>query len=388
MINVEVPVQIKLHTAQKEIWNNLNQFNTLRAGRRFGKSKLCYILAMEEMSKGNRRVLYSAPTATDVERRYKDCARLFSQLPDARCVQNLIEWNGSELRFAGLHRDDGIRGDSYHLFIGDEWAIGDNGENRKKVWEEVVLMVLADYNGRAIFPSTPKKGTHFEHLCNKENDLWSHFHYTSYNNDFIPAPTIDMLKSEMTEAVAQQEIYAEFVSLGGNLFKVKDIRYDNFECENIFMGVDLASREKESSDFSAIAVIGINNLGSINVKYVEQKKLSFRQRIEWVKEIYKLYNVDCCLMEANGFQMDSVQELIRTTSLNIRAHTAKLDKIQRATGLQIRYEAGLVSHVKELAGSEFENQLTTFPDVSHDDMVDALVYAYMARDEYGTINVY
>lgn len=53
------------------------------------------------------------------------------------------------------------------------------------------------------------------------------------------------------------------------------------------------------------------------------------------------------------------------------------DKVTRFQALAARYEQRLVYHAPDL-DPEFERELLAFPVGSHDDMVDAAVYAFAA----------
>jgi predicted phage terminase large subunit-like protein len=378
-------LEIELHNAQLNILENRKRFNVIRGGRRFGKSFFLFCLAFEKMNEGNKRVLYTCPTFRDTKERYLEAVALFSQLQGAKWKQGEITYNGSVLLFYGLHKYENIRGNKFHRFLGDEWAIG---KYQKEAWEQVIRPTLIDYKGDAYFVSTPKKDSHFELIDKRELKEWKSFHFTSYDNNFIDPEEIDLLKDELPELVIAQEIYAEYVVLEGAKFKQADVRYDSFNCDMVCMGVDLAIKQKEDNDFVAITVIGINEDGSILVKYAGQQKLSFRNQIEWIKSVANEFNPDIIGVEDVGYQESLIQELTAQSNFFIRGITPKKDKVLRSQFLQVKYERGLVYHEPHLRGSEFETQLFAFPYAEHDDMVDSLVYAALSKDLLGTGNAY
>lgn len=387
-------LEIKLHKAQRHILDNRKRFNVIRCGRRFGKSHLLYSLALEKMVEvPYAKVLYTAPTYSDTINRYKECSEYFRAAfgKQAKIKEGYIELNGSFLQFYGLHNYDSIRGNKYHRFLGDEWAISKNAKN---AWSQVIQPTLMDYRGDVYWASTPKKDTHFEELAN--NETFTQFHFTSYDG-LISKSEIDLLCEQLPRNIVQQEIFAEFVTLDGELFKQKDVRYDTFDCDFYIMAVDLAVSLKEKGDFVAIAVIGIKTENDGTRKYlvknVLQAKKTFREQINWIIETYNVYRPTQKLLgvaiETVGYQQVMAQELIWQSDLNVLEVFPFRDKVTRAQSLQARYEMGLVYHEHHLTDSDFEKQLFNFNGKDgHDDMVDALVHAYNSQQLFGSTNVY
>jgi hypothetical protein len=80
-------------------------------------------------------------------------------------------------------------------------------------------------------------------------------------------------------------------------------------------------------------------------------------------------------IEAGTFQATFVRELLSRTDLPAVAIRPDRDKVTRARALAARYEAGKVFHLRSAPGLvEYEDELTAFPNGSHDDQVDAAVY--------------
>jgi predicted phage terminase large subunit-like protein len=79
------------------------------------------------------------------------------------------------------------------------------------------------------------------------------------------------------------------------------------------------------------------------------------------------------------YQRVLIQKLAAETSLNVRGVKPISDKVSRFAPLEGRYEMGQVYHSRGLP-PEFESELLSFPIGSHDDMVDALAYAWQGLD--------
>ena len=80
-------------------------------------------------------------------------------------------------------------------------------------------------------------------------------------------------------------------------------------------------------------------------------------------------------IEQVQYQAAVIQELLRRTKLPIRGIKPDRDKVTRFAPLEARYEQGQVMHCEGLP-SYFQDELLSFPVGRHDDVVDALGYAW------------
>jgi predicted phage terminase large subunit-like protein len=81
-------------------------------------------------------------------------------------------------------------------------------------------------------------------------------------------------------------------------------------------------------------------------------------------------------IESVQYQATFIRELLAETRLPAKAVRPDRDKVIRARALAARYEAGKVFHLKGGPGIDaLEREMLTFPNSTHDDMVDALGYA-------------
>jgi predicted phage terminase large subunit-like protein len=106
-------------------------------------------------------------------------------------------------------------------------------------------------------------------------------------------------------------------------------------------------------------------------------KVGFHDVIQTISLLSTKWSPSRINIEAVQYQVAVVQELLRKTSLPVKAVKPDRDKVTRFHGLLARYEQLLVTNVRGLEPS-FEQELLSFPEGNHDDMVDALVYAEMA----------
>ena len=98
-------------------------------------------------------------------------------------------------------------------------------------WHEVLRPTLTDLRGETLFISTPKGFNHFYNLYNlqdKDSDYKS-FHFTSYDNPFLPVDEIEKAKKELTEDRFAQEYLADFRKTEGLVYKEFDREKHLFE---------------------------------------------------------------------------------------------------------------------------------------------------------------
>lgn len=370
-------VRANLHKGQQEVITNRKRFNVIRCGRRWGKSHLAFLLALETMvSVKNGLVLYTAPTYEDLTGRYREAIQFFDKL-GASYKEGQIYLNGSILDMRGIYRYDGLRGSKYHRFIGDEWAHSPYAES---AWNEAIRATLSDYQGDAYFFSTPKGNNHFKQLDSRSQTMneWQSFHFTTYTNPHIKAHEVDTARSELPSTVFRQEYLAEYVDLEGARVKREWLKYTNDSTGDVRIGVDLAISTKETADYTAIVAVAKRNDDYIVVDAIKGR-WTFIEQQQAIQQIASKWNASIVSIESVQYQAAMVQELVRKTNLNIREVKVSKDKVTRFTVAEGKYEHGYLYHLNGLA-PDFENEILSFPNAEHDDYSDALVHAINSHD--------
>jgi predicted phage terminase large subunit-like protein len=162
----------------------------------------------------------------------------------------------------------------------------------------------------------------------------------------------------------------------GNVFQKDNFQYydklDPAKTYTVRMGIDLASSEKQSADYTARGITAEDEEGNFYIMSVYRD----RRAAEHEEFIYdgwlSAQNMDLVLCENNQFQSTLIQRVMTEyPRIPIEGRRSDVDKVTRARAVAARYEAHKVFHHKSLKGSEFELELVTFPK-GHDDMVDAV----------------
>lgn len=211
-----VPQFIGLSDGQQEVIHSETRFKVLAAGRRFGKTKVCALLALASLIQPNRLIIVVGPEHAHVEKVFKELySILVTQLKwidkgtgNGTIARNtkgdyVIQLkNGSRVEGKSGTNPDSIAGDAVDLYIFDEAGLE---ENLDDLWD-IAQPTLADNVGSAIFISSPRGRNDFYKLYKlgqkgigqtkgyipiKEDgsdDMrdWGSWNFPTYANPFIP----------------------------------------------------------------------------------------------------------------------------------------------------------------------------------------------------------
>ena len=251
----------KAHSAgQDAILRSPARFVTVRAGRRYGKTK---VAARKLISHGLRNPgvvdWWIANTYKNTRRGYREVLRQlppkFLAKPAPPATANdltLVLGNGTRLEFYSGTNPDAMAGEGVGFVVMDEAAL-----QNEVVWTQTVRPTLMDSQGGALLISTPRGRNWFWKMAQRGDDPlypgYASFHFPTSANPLIPDSEIAEARESLPEIVFKQEILAEFIAGTASIFAVPDSAVLEaplgFERgEQIVMGVDLA----KSQDFTVI----------------------------------------------------------------------------------------------------------------------------------------
>ena len=360
------------HINQKKILECDRRFIVVMCGRRFGKSELSQILSISEAIKGGQ-VAYITPT-------YKLAKVFFEKLTEAIPFKNNISNlkiyfpNNGSIEFFTGERLDNLRGRKFHLVIIDEAAFIPDLESG---WQNSIRPTLTDYQGKAVFLSTPRGKNFFYSMFMKQGEAdWQSFKFSTYDNPYINTREIDEAKLQLPQVVFEQEYLANPAENSANPFGnafiqncIKPISAQQI----VAYGIDLA----KSVDFTVI--VGLDNGG--NVAYFDRFQMDWHN----TKANIKRLPIAPILVDSTGVGDPILEDLIRE-GVNIEGlKFTSQSKQQLMEGLaqaiqqnKIGYPDGVI--VDEL--DIFEYQFTangvrySAPSGFHDDCVMALALAW------------
>jgi phage FluMu gp28-like protein len=368
-MRIELPTP---HINQRQILDSNKRFIVVMCGRRFGKSELSQILGITEALKGGS-VAYVTPTYGLAQVFFE---RLTKTLPFKNNISKLKIYcpNEGSIEFFTGERLDNLRGRKFHLVIIDEAAfISDLEEG----WSNSIRPTLTDYEGRAVFLSTPRGKNFFYSLFMKqgEND-WQSFKFSTYDNPHINPREIDDARIQLPEVVFNQEYLADPAENSANPFGnafirrcIKPLSAQTIVC----YGIDLA----KSVDFTVI--IGLDKDG--NVAYFDRFQLDWHNTKETIKRLPPAP----IIVDSTGVGDPILEDLLRE-GVNIEGlKFTSQSKQQLMEGLASAIQQAKIGFPEGVIVDEldvFEYQFTangvrySAPSGFHDDCVVSLALAW------------
>ena len=309
---------MKLHESQSVIAKDTSRFRVINCGRRFGKT----ILACEEI-KGkalykNTRICYIAPTyqqARDIawQTLVKELKPIIKKVNESRLeltVNNLVKGT-SLIQLRGWEAVETLRGQHFDFIVIDEVAMMRNFNIN---WEEVIRPTLTDTRGEVMFISTPKGFNHFYDLFNQQDEDpdFKSFHYTSYDNPFIPKDEIDKAKAQLTDDRFAQEYLADFRKTQGLVYKEfnreKDVTKEKpSETIDKILGIDFGYTNPAS-------IISIE-IDSDSHYWIKEEWYKTKQTTDQIAEQANLYK--STKVYADSAEPDRI-EILKKAGLNVR----------------------------------------------------------------------
>ena len=360
------------HINQKQILECDRRFIVVMCGRRFGKSELSQIMGIKEAITGGQ-VAYITPTYKLAKAFFE---RLTAAIPFKNNISNLKIYcpNNGSIEFFTGERLDNLRGRKFHLVIIDEAAFIPDLESG---WQNSIRPTLTDYEGKAVFLSTPRGKNFFYSMFMKQGEAdWQSFKFTTYDNPYINTREIEDAKLQLPEVVFEQEYLANPSENSANPFGnayIKNCIRPVSSQQIVSYGIDLA----KSVDFTVI--IGLDNGG--NVAYFDRFQMDWHN----TKETIRRLPIAPILADSTGVG-DPILEDLKREGINIEGlKFTSQSKQQLMEGLAQAIQQGKIGYPDGVIVDEldvFEYQFTangvrySAPSGFHDDCVMALALAW------------
>lgn len=380
-----------------EVFQCPARFISLAAGRRFGKSDLALkravCSALDEMNVKKKPVWIVAPVQPQAKAIYwNPLLRLTEGIRvSAHINDGVIElFNGVQIAIKGADRPDTLRGLGLYDLILDEYA-----SMKPVTWDEILRPALSDVKGRALFIGTPAGRNHFYKICahaKKGTDAeWAYFHFTSYDNPFLPAGEVEAAKNTLSTQAFRQEYMASFETGASDVFRREWFKYSNVEPKKgeWYVAADLAGftdaaleghKKTKRADFTSIPMVKVTPTGDWWVKNVQLGKWGVEETARRiVTAIHEAKATKTGIEKGALYNAVSPHLMSAAAKLKMPLRIEPLshgneNKIERITwALQGKFEHGRVTFNPGDWNAEMEDQLVNFPSsMVHDDGPDSL----------------
>ena len=403
MAEARVSISTGYHPAQQIVVDDPARFKILVAGRRFGKSRLATTECLKVGLAGGN-AWWVAPDTNYAAPGWELLRKKGSQMKGV-CEVRLAD---RELRFAsgGIIKvrtthdpRHGLRGTGLDFVVMDECAF-----SRPTAWTEEIRPSLMDKLGGAMFISTPKGHNWFYDLWQAAEGKsdWARWQFPTSANPHIRPEEIVEAREELGGLLSSQELDAEFITAGGDVFKatwfayytsaIRDdgvrflvtpdgTRVDLRECQR-FGVVDLAASMRESADYTVIMSVAVHGR-FVFVLDVVRKRMEAPDTLPAVWDAIRKHDLGVVWFEKAGYQLSMIQAA-RREGMPVQELSADKDKLARALPAAARMEAGQVLLPAEAEWLDaFRTEVAGFPAAKHDDQVDALAYAVRVAGQQG-----
>lgn len=375
----------------------MGRYNVVNCGRRFGKDVLAQDRAVRFAVYERAPVAWLAPSYRMLADNYRMLASTLAPIVTRKLNNERLDLlTGGFIDFWSLEQPDRIRGREYRHVILNEAAMV---SGLIDTWNMIIYPTLINRRGGADFYSTPRGLNGFYSLWVQAEVLesWQRFHYSSYDNPYIPRDELDMLAGVLPERVIKQEIMAEFLSDGGYFqgidracVVVEPDTPDNHAGHYIFGGLDWAI-----TDDWTVLTLACRDCNRV-VDWDRFNQIDFTYQRERVMSMCERWKVAGLLPERNSIGQPNI-ELMRER-VNIMAGpdgapgfmTTALSKPQLIQALASALEhdgfKAPADYADELLSYEVELSASGSPRFSaptgqHDDRVMSLALCWwsMAR---------
>jgi predicted phage terminase large subunit-like protein len=162
---------------------------------------------------------------------------------------------------------------------------------------------------------------------------------------------------------------------------------DNNKYLTYYAAVDFAVSTHERADYTVIAVVGVDENGTILVKDIRRGRWDAAEIIEEMFSVHRRYKPELFTVEQGTIEKAigpflRREMLQRNVYLNLNPLTPTKDKMSRARSMQARMRSGGIRFDKDASWyPTLEDEMVRFPKDRHDDQVDALSWIGLTIDK-------
>lgn len=260
--NIEIKLQ-DFHEGQIKVYENLERFNALLIGRRFGKTTLLNNIICDAVIRG-KSVGYFAPSFKILAESMRDISdKLAPVIASSNKNDGIIRTKtGGSLDFWSTENSNCGRSRGYDLVAIDEAGFLPNGFMH--TYNTSIAPTLLYSVGSCIVAGTPasKSSEDFFYLITTDPQFgFKVFHAPTSDNPLIPREELTRIKETTDPRVFQQEYEATWVNWEGtSLFDINNCLDENKLplsvppiVDSIFAVIDSATKTGAIHDATAVA---------------------------------------------------------------------------------------------------------------------------------------
>jgi predicted phage terminase large subunit-like protein len=380
---------------QDDYFKDPARFKVLAKGRRVGGTTGAVYHLIEKMLSGKLLVLWCDTTQSNLSTYWQ---RLW--LPVLSKLPKLWSWNESKkvlhlghstCDFRSAERPENLEGFAYDVAVLNEAGLI---LRDRTLWEISIRPMIVDRQAPVLFIGTPKgrlgkdgKDCLYYELYQRGLDpvnwpAWKSWRIPSTANPTLSGAELQAMANEIPAANRAQEMDPHPITLSlESIIRESWIDYvDEIPPEASVMrrilSVDTAFKTTSSADYSAATEWIQTYNGHYYCTDAWQDRLTFPALISKITKLYELKHFDALLVEdcASG---QSLIQMLQRAALPVTAYKPGSDKLTRLASASTKIEAGTVHFIRAPWNKELIGQLTLYPQVEHDDLVDTVSQALL-----------
>ena len=302
---------MEIDAIRKEILDAVQYRNLVCvSGRRWGKSTLAMIWLLDGTIHPGELRWVIFPTYRQAKLVMWPMMKIFFKTyPQAKVNESelSITLSGAKFELKGADNEDSLRGVTLGMNGSNAVVLDEYAYMKPKVFEEIIMPMLATSKGRALFVGTPSGYNHFHdyYLKGQGSDPnWKSWQFKTIEHGYVDAEEIELAKKNMDARSFSQEFEATFET-------VQNRAAYNFD-RNTHLKSDAESSPKvyAGCDFNVdwMTAVKVYEYTDQTIHYADEIRLTNSNTEEMAREIKKRWP------EVNTIFPDSAGSARSTTS--------------------------------------------------------------------------
>lgn len=221
----------------------------------------------------------------------------------------------------------------------------------------------------------------------KNDENWKIYHQPIYDENgnivwnYFTEEKLEKLKSDGDIAFSQNYLLIPYV-WGETIIKREHIHWTTEipKLTAVTIGIDPASSTRTFSDSFVMVACGHLWMRKIILETIELKgqDKGTENMLASLRILYNKWNASCVNIEFVSLQREFCEylyNLLRNNNFAVRKIVPTKDKVARLSEHEWEFSRWDIQFLENIGNKNLVSQLLKFPNVDHDDMVDAMVYA-------------
>lgn len=390
-----VIIDFEEHDGQLEVATSPARFRVVACGRRWGKTLLASMLALEYAVENPKSLVW---WVAPVYQQTAIAMRMFmvnvpGSMMQVNRAERVIEFphNGSRIMFKSADNPATLRGEGVDFLVVDECAFV-----KEEAWEQALRPTLADTGGDALLIGTFNGMNFFYDLYQRGQDPehaeWQSWRFKTIDNPHISPGDIDEARRTLPREVFEQEFESSPLSYAGAVFYGESVQRSVDRGAAVEYRPDLTTYAGLDWGYHNTALEVCQETADDHVEWIDEhvwQGVELNERCRQIAQYVDRYNIEEIYADAAGAtEIITLAEHLRNTRANPSIQPVPFNKF-KARGIEVRryyLERGLEALGPECRHLVHDTRIYHYKEDSedvekvHDHTVDAATAYYATRE--------